>query len=895
MPNKPDQAPGQGTDVERWPLDAALAYLRAGLSVIPIRPDGSKLSALSAWKPFERERASEDTARRWWANGKTGIAIIGGAVSGNLECIDFDRGELFAPWCELVEAQAPGLVARLCVVQTPREPSGYHVRYRCPEVTIPSNTRLAGEPFIDPKTGKQAVRTLVETRGEGGYAIAPGSPPTCHKTGHPYVHVSGPSLTQLLDVTPEQRETLIASARSFCRAAEAKTNGGDGGSKSGGEGLRPGDDFNHRGPDWQDLIARHGWEVAYQRSDGARLWRRPGKDGRGVSATTDFCKGQDGTDLLYVFSTNAHPFEGGKGYSKFRAYALLIHSGDYKAAARELGRQGYGDQRHERNGHPRGEETETWEEPVPLGSLRATPAFPTDCLPGWLADWVAAEAEATQTPPDLPALLSLAVCGAAVARKYRVQVRTGWVEPLNLFAVLSLPPGDRKSAVFADALWPVQEFERQEQARMAPVVAEAAATHRILEGRLKAAETKASKAADQADAMGARLGAIRLAKEVAAHVVPELPQVYCDDVTVEKLALLLARQGGRMLQASAEGTAFEIAKGRYSETANFEVYLKGHAGDSLRVGRVGREGDTVEQPALSVALTVQPNVIRGLAESATMRGRGFLARFLYGLPSSIVGGRKIRPSPVPASVVSHYWEYVLALWQLKVAAGKGDGSEARLLPFSGEADQALEQFERWLEPQLAEGEELSHLAGWANKLAGTCARVAGILHLAAAVADVAADQPTISPATALAAIRIGRDYLLPHAQAAFELMGTDTRLEDAKRLVGWLRNSVNSVNCVNGGPVLVVSQRDLHANVLGSRRTVEDVEAAVELLVKTGYLRPLSTETQQGPGRKASSRYAVNPWLAQHQKCHPRSHNSQNSQNGHAAGETHASRAGSGG
>jgi hypothetical protein len=38
---------------------------------------------------------------------------------------------------------------------------------------------------------------------------------------------------------------------------------------------------------------------------------------------------------------------------------------------------------------------------VPLGSDYATPPFPIDCLPVWLAAWVQAKAEATQTPPDL--------------------------------------------------------------------------------------------------------------------------------------------------------------------------------------------------------------------------------------------------------------------------------------------------------------------------------------------------------------------------------------------------------------------------------------------------------------------------------------------------------------
>src|SRR5262249_6458799 len=151
----------------------------------------------------------------------------------------------------------------------------------------------------------------------------------------------------------------------------------------------------------------------------------------------------------------------------------------------------------------------------------------------------------------------------------------------------------------------------------------------------------------------------------AEHRVPDVPQFFCDDVTPEKLTQLIVRQGGRMLLASAEGTVFEIAKGRYSETANFDVFLKGHAGDPLRTGRVGRETDSVNSPALSCALAVQPDVIAGLAERASMRGRGFLARWLYALPLSLVGRRKTAPPGVPADVADAYRQRLLALWQFE--------------------------------------------------------------------------------------------------------------------------------------------------------------------------------------------------------------------------------------
>src|SRR5262249_3766235 len=149
-------------------------------------------------------------------------------------------------------------------------------------------------------------------------------------------------------------------------------------------------------------------------------------------------------------------------------------------------------------------------------------------------------------------------------------------EPTNLLVVTVLPPGERKSQVVDKIMEPVRAYEREEQVRMAPLVAERESEHRVLEKRLQALENRAAKAEDASERDRLKHEVRQLARELEAHRVPEPPQFFCDDVTPEALTKLLARQGGRMLQAGAEGTAFEIMKGRYSEgRPNFDVYLKG--------------------------------------------------------------------------------------------------------------------------------------------------------------------------------------------------------------------------------------------------------------------------------------------------------------------------------
>jgi hypothetical protein len=495
--------------------------------------------------------------------------------------------------------------------------------------------------------------------------------------------------------------------------------------------------------------------------------------------------------------------------------------------------------------------TAPWEPPVPFTRYDA-PAFPVDVLPGWLADYVTALSVATQTPADLAAMLALSAAGAALARKYRVLARPGWSQPFNLYVLVALPPGNRKTAVFKDAMEPVVAFEREEAATLHIKIVERAAEKRLLEGRLRAAEAAAARAKgdtaeEKEEQVKRRNEALHLAQELGQFQELRQLQALADDITPEAVGKVLADQGGRLLVASAEGTILDIACGRYSETAHLDNFLKAHDGDTIRVNRIGREPDYVTDPALSMALAIQPVVIKGLADHASVRGKGFLARWLYSLPVSTVGARQIAPPAVPEEVSLAYASNMLALWQTPAAVGFDGKPTVGWFRFTPEADLVLQQFEGRLEPQLQEDAALSWVADWASKLAGAAVRIAGILHAASGIAT----GPTLSAAVPRdvveRAVRLAESYLLPHALAAFGLMGSDRKTADAQRVLRWIARSVNKVNEVNG--VRVLSRRDVHANILGSRYSVEDVDAVLNLLTHHGFLRPAGAKGRASPGR----------------------------------------------
>jgi replicative DNA helicase len=493
-----------------------------------------------------------------------------------------------------------------------------------------------------------------------------------------------------------------------------------------------------------------------------------------------------------------------------------------------------------------------WGPPIPLGATGAVPAFPVEVLPGWLGEYVAAVATATQTPPDLAGMLALAVLATVAAGAVEIQPRPGWQEPLCLFVAVGMDAGTRKSSVFTALTRPVAEFERDQAGAALPAITETITLRRIAEQTAAQAEAAASKApTEQREKRQAE--AIARAAEAANLVVPPVPRWLVDDATPEALAGLLATYG-RIALLSPEGDVFDQMAGRYNQTAgpNLGVYLKGHAGDLLKVDRRGRPPEYVERPCLTIGLTVQPEVLRGLAARPGFSGRGLLARFLYSLPASLVGRRQAGAPPVPPVVADRYTRELQSLAaSLTTASGPTRDVGPAVLVLDEEAAELLLAFERELEPRLAASTgDLAHLAGWAAKLAGATCRLAALLHLAGRLRDgwgqpIGAD--TFTDASRLA------DYLVEHARAVFDLMGADPRIDDARWLLEWINRAGRTQ----------FTRRDAHrAAPRGRFPKATDLEPALRLLEEHGYLRRVDPEPSGDPhgrGRPASPRFLLNP------------------------------------
>jgi len=163
---------GLHPDTQQSCLEAALAYLRKGLSVIPIKA-GTKTPAVR-WTAYQEQPADEPQIREWYSRCDHGVAVITGPASGNVGVRDFDADGAYASWA----TKYPSFAKSLPTAATGRQ-GCYHVWFRStPEV-------LAEVRQEHSRNGTGAI-----SLGDGELRWGPGCyvlvPPSRHPNGQLY-------------------------------------------------------------------------------------------------------------------------------------------------------------------------------------------------------------------------------------------------------------------------------------------------------------------------------------------------------------------------------------------------------------------------------------------------------------------------------------------------------------------------------------------------------------------------------------------------------------------------------------------------------------------------------------------------------------------------------------
>src|SRR5215217_7181254 len=163
-----------------------------------------------------------------------------------------------------------------------------------------------------------------------------------------------------------------------------------------------------------------------------------------------------------------------------------------------------------------------------------------------------------------------------------------------------------------------------------------------------------------------------------------LPQLTTSDTTQEAVAILCQENDGRIGIWSDEGETVRNIAGRYSkdQSPSVELYLKGYSGGYYSSSRVGREGISLQDPAISMVLAIQPEVIRGISNQRALHGQGFFARYQYAVPPSALGSRISRPEPADDRAREAYDNLIKALLNMSLPKDEYEEISPHVLEFS---------------------------------------------------------------------------------------------------------------------------------------------------------------------------------------------------------------------
>jgi Glycosyl transferase family 2/Bifunctional DNA primase/polymerase, N-terminal len=296
-------------------LESALAYTKAGISIIPVSANRGSAPVDSQKTPFDcneyvsRRIATPDELRGWFADDRHfGLAAVLGPVSGGLECLDLTYLAVVKLFRQLVALQGGAdLLERLPAAQSSSAEGRTRLYYRCPHPAR-GYKRLA-QLEVPSEPGVVTLQLLAFVHGKGRWTALPGLPAALGESDNVYEWVNR-DLSEAPTISEDERQLLLEAAS--CLNAWANPS-----STYAPEGA---DGFDS-GVTWEKILVPLGWAQVKEFGEVA-LWQSPGRTKPGYCAITGI--GLD-RDLLYLIRT-------GEAYTKFGTFAWLYFDQDVQKA-----------------------------------------------------------------------------------------------------------------------------------------------------------------------------------------------------------------------------------------------------------------------------------------------------------------------------------------------------------------------------------------------------------------------------------------------------------------------------------------------------------------------------------------------------------------------------------
>jgi hypothetical protein len=469
---------------------------------------------------------------------------------------------------------------------------------------------------------------------------------------------------------------------------------------------------------------------------------------------------------------------------------------------------------------------------------RPPPALPMDIFgPEW-GPWLVETAEAAGCPVDYVALPLLASASVLVGNARWAQATPGWAEPPHLWTCVVGDSGDGKSpgadCILRDVL---PELER----RMSGDFPDRPQEWRANVERLKAAEEAWKdkvKAAQKKPSEPAPAPPVE-----TAPPEPQAPRLRQNDVTIEKVATLLASAAPKGLLIIRDEMAGWLGGMNQYHDAGRSFWIEAYGGRPYRVERQ-KHPLPIDVPRLVVAAYggTQPDKLATMLDEAD---DGLFSRVLWGWPAP-VPFRLGKEKPRAAWAI----QALNRLRELELAAPLAIGEQQNpvMVPLAAEALPLIEQFGR--DMQTAQQEAGGLMRSAYGKARGLVLRVSLVLEYLwwSGTNGVSPPPIFISVKAFLAAATLIADYFMPMAERVYGDAAATARERNAATLSRWIVKA----------KAMEVHVRHVQRNVrLHGMGTAETIIEAAEALVEADWLSEQASV--KAKGKRPRNAYPVNP------------------------------------
>lgn len=470
--------------------------------------------------------------------------------------------------------------------------------------------------------------------------------------------------------------------------------------------------------------------------------------------------------------------------------------------------------------------------PIPLSRSSVLPDFPIDYLPPVIADYAKAVADNLQVRIDMPAAYALAVLALCCQQKARIRVTTTWAEELNLYVCIVADPPELKSPVFNQMIEPVKLYTAEYNKAHAAEIKTALDIRDSLITQKNALKGKPGKENEIR----------RLNEQIEKIDVPHFMKLITTDSTNEALVEMMDENDGSVGIMCDEGGIFDVAGGLYSyNVSNINVYLNGYDGQSIIVNRKTRNIG-IPRATMTIGVFCQKSVLANIMSNRNFTGKGLTQRFIYCLPNSKVGTRKVRDVNANsfADAQNAYYQLIYSLLKLP------NTDKYTYIQFTPEARQIFADYYSVIESRLAKGGEYEDNHDYFGKFAGRVLRFAGLLHLAK-YQDIS---KPVEIETVASAITLSEYF----AEQTKNVLGYEKYNDNAEQLLDKLEQMCRKKH------IDTLTVRDIN-KVMRNRLSRDELSEAFEELEMKNYMMHIMPEKSRYNNRSLGASQLNPDWL----------------------------------